>query len=95
MPVRDLVAACSVGYLESTALLDINLTEVNGQGPQTILAAYPNFDSIVFWETYGGSHQVDTLQEISELALEGTKAVAQFMRNALLTYTTNLSICQG
>ena len=93
--MRDLVAACSVGYLESTALLDVNLTEVNGQGPQTIMAAYPNLDQIVFLETQGGTHQVDTLQEICELAMEGAKAVAQFMRTALLTNTTKLAICQG
>lgn len=93
--MRDLVAACSVGYLESTALLDLNLTEVNGQGPQTLLAAYPNLDQIVFLETHGGTHQIDTLQEICELAMEGAKAVAQFMRTALLTNTTKLAICQG
>ena len=95
VPLKDLVAACSVGYLESTALLDLNLTEVNGQGPQTVLAAYPNLDQAVFLETYGGNHQIETLQEICELALEGAKAVAQFMRNALLANTTKLAICQG
>ena len=92
VPVKDLVAACSVGYLESTALLDINLTEVNGQGPQTVLAAFLNLDQIVFLEAHGGTHQIDTLQEIMELAVEGAKAVGQFMRNALLTNTTKLAI---
>lgn len=91
--MRDLVAACNVGYLESTALLDINLSEVNGQGPQTILAAYPNLGQVVTLETYGGMHQLDTLQEICELALEGAKAVAQFMRTALLASTTKLAVC--
>ena len=84
-----------MGYLESTALLDINLVEVDGQGPQTVLAAYPNLDKIVFWETHGGHLSVDVIQEISELALEGAKAVAQFMRNALLAHTTRLAICSA
>ena len=94
--MRDVAAACTVGYLESTPLLDINLSEVNGQGPQTIIAAYPNLDQIVSIETYGGMHQIDTLQEICELAMEGAKAVAQFMRTALLTSTTRLAVsCQS
>jgi len=41
-----MVAACSVGFLESTPLLDLNLTEVQGQPPQTMVAAYPNLDKV-------------------------------------------------
>lgn len=93
--MRDFTAACSVGYLESTALLDLNLTEVNGQGPQTTLAAYPNLDQIVFLETSGGNHRIETLQEICELAMEGAKAVAQFMRTELLSHTIRMANCQG
>jgi len=95
IPVRDMVAACSVGFLESTPLLDLNLTEVQGQPPQTMVAAYPNLDKVAFLESHGGNMQLDSLEEMCDLALEGSKAVSQFMRSCLLAHTTKLAICHA
>lgn len=93
--MRDLVAAMSVGYLESTPLLDLNLTEVDGQGPQAMLALHPSLELIAVLETSGGSLQPEVFEDICLLAQEGCKAIGQFMRTCLLQYTEKLALCQG
>ena len=39
-----MIAAASAGYLNSTALLDLNLTEALGNGPEVALAMHVNLD---------------------------------------------------
>ncbi len=45
IPLRDMVAACTVGYLESTPLLDLNHLEEAGDGACLTLAAHSNRDT--------------------------------------------------
>lgn len=47
VPLRDMVAACTVGYLESTPLLDLNHLEEAGDGATLTLAAHVNLDSVL------------------------------------------------
>lgn len=89
------MAACTVGYLESTALLDLNLTEIQARGPQTTLAVYPNLDQIVYIDSFGGNLQIDSFEEACDLGIEGCKAVADFMRTSLLAHTKRLAGCHG
>lgn len=93
--MRDLLAACEVGYLQSTALLDLNVAEVNGQGPQTSLAFFANLGQVAVLEVAGGALPPDVLEEVCLLAQEGSKAVAQFMRSCLLSHAGRLAKCQG
>lgn len=95
VPIKDLVAACNVGYLESTVLLDLNVMEVGAQGPQTTVAAYPNLDKIATVDSVGASMTLETFEEVCNLAQEGCKAVAQFMRSCLLSHTALQATCQG
>lgn len=41
-----MIAACSVGYLESTPLLDLNHLEESGDGATLTLAAHTNLDTM-------------------------------------------------
>ena len=93
--MRDLVSACTVGYLESTALLDINLIELQAQGPQTTIAAYPNLQQVVYAESYGGNLQIDSFEEVCDLGVDGCTEVARYLRDSLLSHTTKLAGCQG
>lgn len=47
IPMRDMVAGCAVGYLQSTALLDLNYMEDSGGGPDISVAVHPNLDRLV------------------------------------------------
>jgi ribonuclease PH len=46
VPLRDMVAACTVGYLESKALLDLSQLEEAGDGATLTLAAHINLGAI-------------------------------------------------
>ncbi|PRW20485.1 exosome complex component RRP41-like protein isoform A [Chlorella sorokiniana] len=41
VPMRDILASCAAGYLESTALLDLNYVEDSGGGPDVAVAIHP------------------------------------------------------
>lgn len=47
IPMRDMVAGCAVGYLQSTPLLDLNYMEDAGGGPDISVAVHPNLDRLV------------------------------------------------
>ncbi len=55
----------------------------------------PDCAQVAFMETHGGTVRADSLEEMSDLALEGSKAVSQFMRSCLLAHTTKLAVCRG
>ncbi len=40
IPLRDMIAATSAGYLESTPLLDLNFLESTGAGPEVLIAKF-------------------------------------------------------
>jgi hypothetical protein len=45
--MRDMVASCAAGYLDSTAILDMNYIEDSGGGPDVSVAYHPNLDKVV------------------------------------------------
>lgn len=93
--MRDLVGACTVGYLESTSLLDLNLIEIQAQGPETTLAAYPTLEQVVYIDSSRGTLQIDSYEEVCDLAVDGCKGVSEFLTNYLKKHTTRLAACRG
>lgn len=91
VPMRDIVASCAAGYLESTALLDLNYMEDSGGGPDVALAIHPNFDSKVVLLQQDNRVGIETFEEVMELAVAGCRAVAEFMRGQLLEHTRMLA----
>jgi hypothetical protein len=51
--LRDVVAACAAGYLQSTPLLDLNYEEDSGGGPDIAVAYQPGLDKIVLLQARG------------------------------------------
>ena len=47
VPLRDVVASCGAGFLESTPLLDLNHTEESGGGPHMLVVLHPKQERIV------------------------------------------------
>ena len=45
--MRDMVAGCAVGFLQSTPLLDLNYIEDSGGGPDISVALHPNLNRLV------------------------------------------------
>ncbi|CAK7348772.1 unnamed protein product [Dovyalis caffra] len=46
IPVRDLVTACSDGYLNSTPLLDLNYVEDSAGDPDVTVGILPKLDKV-------------------------------------------------
>jgi hypothetical protein len=52
--MRDMVASCAAGYLDSTPLLDMNYIEDSGGGPDVAVAYHPNLDRVVLLQVGWG-----------------------------------------
>lgn len=94
IPMRDAVASCAVGHLQSTPLLDLNYMEDSGGGPDISVAVHPNMDRLVLLQM-DGKLPLDVFEECVGLAVEGCKAVASVMRQELLKHTKRLAITTG
>lgn len=94
IPLRDMVAACTVGWAEKTAMLDLNHTEEARGGPQLTLALHRNLDKVVVLS----SEQrvaVEEVEQMQELAAQGCKAVTGYMREQLLAHVRQLATARG
>lgn len=94
IPVRDMVAACAAGHLDSTNVLDMNYVEDSGGGPDVSVAIHPNLDKTVLLQM-DNKVGIDVFEGIYGLAEQGCKAVAQYMRQQLLAHVTRLAEMRG
>lgn len=94
IPLRDMVAACTVGYLESTPLLDVNHIEETGDGAVLTLASHPNRDLLPLLQL-DEKLPMETLEQVMDLANDGTKAVSQWLRGQLLQHVQQLAVCRN
>eukprot|EP00878_Enallax_costatus_P038872 GHUV01044360.1.p3 GENE.GHUV01044360.1~~GHUV01044360.1.p3 ORF type:complete len:110 (+),score=34.69 GHUV01044360.1:427-756(+) len=94
IPLRDMVAGCAVGYLQSTPLLDLNYMEDSGGGPDISVALHPNLDRLVLLQM-DGKLPPETFEECVALAVDGCKAVSSVMRQELIRHTKKQAVAQG
>ena len=94
IPMKDMLAAATVGYLESTPLLDINHTERTGNGPELLLAMHVNLQkAITIIEESAVTSEA--LEAMTELAEQGCKAVGRFLRENLLEHIQRHATVRG
>ncbi|KAL2468957.1 3'-5'-exoribonuclease family protein isoform 2 [Forsythia ovata] len=79
IPMCDLVTSCSAGYLNSTPLLDLNYVEDSAGGPDVTVGILPNLDKVTLLQM-DAELQMDTFENVMQLAIEGCKAVANYLR---------------
>ena len=94
IPVRDMVAACAAGHLDSTSVLDMNYMEDSGGGPDVSVAIHPNLDKTVLLQM-DNKISIDVFEGVYGLAEQGCKAVAQYMRQRLLAHVMRLAEMRG
>ena len=92
--MKDMIAATTVGYLESTPLLDVNHTEKIGNGPELLLAMHVNQEKAIII-TEEGAVSPETLEGMAELAEQGCKAVGKFLRQSLLEHIQRQATVRG
>ncbi|KAF5828533.1 exoribonuclease PH component of the exosome [Dunaliella salina] len=94
VPLRDLAAGCAAGYLEGHSLLDLNFQEDSAGGPDCSIALHPNSDRLVLLQM-DSRLPMDTFEAVLNLAQDGCRAVASFMRQRLLEHTRKLAMARG
>eukprot|EP00210_Caulerpa_lentillifera_P008430 g8042.t1 len=95
IPMRDLCGACSLGILQNTKLLDLNYLEETGGGPLLTVMYQRHREKILTLQLERSRISIQQLQEGIELALEGCKASADFIRGKLLERTEKLALTRG
>ena len=93
IPMKDMVASCAAGYLDSTPLLDLNYTEDSGGGPDVVVALHPGLEKVVLLQS-DNKLSIETFEEVMDLASAGCKAVAAFMKEQLLGHVSTMSVTQ-
>ncbi|KAL6193973.1 hypothetical protein ACLB2K_035057 [Fragaria x ananassa] len=81
IPMRDLVTSCSAGYLNNTPLLDLNYIEDSAGGADVTLGIMPKLDKVTLLQM-DAKLSLDTFENVMQLAIEGCKAVADYIREA-------------
>lgn len=94
IPMRDIVASCSSGYLNNTPLLDLNYLEDSGGGPDVTVGLLPKIDKISLLQM-DAKLPMEMFENVFDLGAKGCKAVAQYMREILLENTKELAFARG
>ncbi|CAM0908770.1 unnamed protein product [Alopecurus aequalis] len=82
----------SAGYLCSTPLLDLNYIKDSARGPDVTVGILAKMDKVTLLQMHA-KLPMDTLETVMDLATEGCKAIATYIREVLLEKTKQLE-CQ-
>ncbi|XP_042424117.1 exosome complex component RRP41 homolog [Zingiber officinale] len=93
-PMRDIVTSCSAGYLSSTPLLHLNYVEDSARGPDVTVGILAKMDKVTLLQM-GSKLPIDIFENVMQLAIEGCKAIAQYIREVLLENTKLLESRKG
>ncbi|KAG8066590.1 hypothetical protein GUJ93_ZPchr0004g40371 [Zizania palustris] len=94
IPMRDIVTSCSAGYLCSIPLLDLNYIEDSAGGPDVTVGILAKMDKVTLLQM-DAKLPMDTFENVMELAIEGCKAIANYIREVLLENTKQLECQRG
>ncbi|KAF3334759.1 exosome complex component RRP41 [Carex littledalei] len=94
VPMRDIITSCSAGYLCTTPLLDLNYAEDSAGGPDVTVGILAKMDKVTLLQM-DAKLPLDTFENVMQLAIEGCKAVAQYIREILLENTKQLESRRG
>ncbi|XP_009416391.2 exosome complex component RRP41 homolog [Musa acuminata AAA Group] len=94
IPMCDIVTSCSAGYLSSTPLLDLNYIEDSAGGPDVTVGILAKMDKVTLLQM-DAKLPMDIFENVMQLAIEGCKAIAQYIRGVLLENTKQLECRRG
>lgn len=94
VPLRDILSACEVGYLDDTAIVDKNLQELQASGPDVLIAYLPSMQDVVTLIMEGKVSDT-VFHEMKKLGCQGCEAIAGFMRGKIIDRTRKLALIRG
>ncbi|KAF6166380.1 hypothetical protein GIB67_034931 [Kingdonia uniflora] len=89
IPMCDLVTSCSAGYLNNTPLLDLNYVEDSAGGADVTIGILAKLDKVILIQI-DAKLPMDTFENVTQLTVEGYKAIANYIREVLLENTKKL-----
>ncbi|KAG0486866.1 hypothetical protein HPP92_008961 [Vanilla planifolia] len=94
IPMRDIVTSCCAGYLCSTPLLDLNYVEDSAGGPDVTVGMLVRMDKVTLLQM-DAKLPIEIFENVMQLAIEGCKAIGQYIREVLLENTKKLEYMKG
>ncbi|XP_011627119.1 exosome complex component RRP41 homolog isoform X1 [Amborella trichopoda] len=94
IPMRDLITSCSAGYLVNTPLLDLNYVEDSAGGPDLTVGILAKMDKVTLLQM-DAKLPMHIFEKVMQVAMEGCRAVAQYIREVLLENTKELEYRRG
>lgn len=94
IPLRSLAAACTVGLVDNTPLLDLNYMEDSQRKPTVTMALQTGPDRVALLQS-DQRVKVEDMERMMELGSHGCRAVATYMRQQLLVHVKQLAKARG
>ncbi|XP_076373556.1 exosome complex component Ski6 [Tachypleus tridentatus] len=89
IPIKDYVCACTTGFVNDAALVDISFVEESLGGPQLTVAILPKSEQIVLLEMTSRLH-VDYLNKVLKTAVKGCKDVYLILDEAVRNHVSQV-----
>ena len=94
IPLKGLVCACSAGFINDNAVVDVNHVEESQGGPELIVAVLPKTEQIVLLEMNGRLHE-DRLSLVLDSAVKGCKDIFNVLDRSVRDQLTDLAASLG
>lgn len=94
IPMREFVCACSLGFVNSTPLLDLNFMERSSSGPLMYMATYPQSETVTLLQMEG-KLQLEHYEAVMELGKEGCKKIYEVLKEQVKAYSFDLLHSRG
>eukprot|EP00054_Salpingoeca_dolichothecata_P001538 m.19653 g.19653 ORF g.19653 m.19653 type:complete len:244 (+) comp12283_c1_seq1:101-832(+) len=92
--MREFVCSCTTGYIDGTALLDINYLEGGTKNPELCLGIMPKSEKIVLTQMRSRIH-ADQFEGVMALGIEGCKKIFTILHDVVLKHTESLASSLG
>jgi len=86
IPMKAFVTGCSAGFVDNTAILDINSTERAAGGPVMHMAIHPKTEKVAYL-SMENKLLMENFEDVMELAVGGCKKIHQVLKQKVQEYS--------
>mmetsp|Transcript_43485 Transcript_43485/g.106388 ORF Transcript_43485/g.106388 Transcript_43485/m.106388 type:complete len:248 (+) Transcript_43485:160-903(+) len=94
LPMHDFLCACTVGYVDGYAIVDVNYIEDLAKGPELCIAYMPNQDKIITTQLEP-KLPLEALSQVLDLALESCRQVYKTLQAMVMDHACTLAAARG
>jgi exosome complex component RRP41 len=94
IPMRDYLVSCTAGYIDGTALIDINQTESNADGPELPVAMLSRTSQITLLQM-DSKIGLNLFEEVLDAAISGCAQVFKIIDEGIRKHANKLIECRG